>query len=923
MFRYYQLAEDQPWSLVEDTESAIRAVMQRGAKRLTILSVSDPVTDSADRSKLLYKGPFYADIDHADLSVSILSAKELVSRLISYGVAEENMEIYCSGSKGFHILVHPKCFYDGRALKNLPKIYAQVATDLYVPGMDFSPYAGERGNVFRVPNVQRPDGKYKVRITNSELESMTVAEYATLTSGPRNIYFLPMSAPNVSVSSLLEMFQSAKKRIVDIESANNTLPVESAELARFKTDPPGCIRELTQGHSKGQVTFNRVAFQLAIYLLRSGTDKAEMASIINLASKNLQSTTYSTERDRSRHIYALLSYLSHRPDKKFSCAGMRSVVSSSPCSSCPIQGVSMALDSGFFIVARDDGYYDTAGKENIRLTSFTLTPIRAVHVIDKVTEEKRREHIVCTVEVAGETVGTVAIDEDAWGSRSKFIACFTGIGNLTVTATDVGVQRLKHHILTGLDELDTQELVSTVGVQRDIIFNYPRYTWVELGFSVNKMGVTGTHLYNGPNDTYIKEALPQFLNIKLPDQVNYDYVAALRAFWGVNESRVTSVIFGWIFACFLKAHIHGIRGEFPLLNLWGGRGSGKTPTASWAAHFHGCQYSKYPAPQLSAGTLFPVIDAISSTTTVPRILDEVNEHGVGRNYHQILEMLKGCYNGAPTRRGGLTSGKEKHASGIGVVSRSLFATAPVLYISEHSPDLPALLDRSVRIQLHERSLRPRNQQANIVRASLQRYMEIGKAALILSLKTTDDWVTNRIDAWVDTLPDRFTERQRYGRAVVGVGLDFSRRVFNSLKIPVEDDINSLEADFRSACVAEATSRDDYTNVTEMSRALLLLGEAATLKRHGSSVDIPDKTYKKDGEILIIDVVHAFAAINNYSLRNGRVVRIHQISDFKALILAEQYYLGFTLPGEHLVSSRPSVKLSMTMMRENGIDTTMF
>ena len=168
MYRYVLPSEQGAWVPIrsEDLEARIKEL---NAKKVTILEVSELVEDGRDRKSYSYRGPLYFDIDcKGDLALAIESGKKLADKLIDLGVPQQGVRIYASGSKGIHVTVDQKYFSSGRPIKGLPLVYKVMAKELYVPGLDFAVYSCGRGNAFRVVNVQRDDGNYRVPLMYEE-----------------------------------------------------------------------------------------------------------------------------------------------------------------------------------------------------------------------------------------------------------------------------------------------------------------------------------------------------------------------------------------------------------------------------------------------------------------------------------------------------------------------------------------------------------------------------------------------------------------------------------------------------------------------------------------------------------------------------------------------------------------------------------
>ena len=194
MIRYYQV--DGPdgrgtWKPIEDSPDIGRKINEIGASRYSILAINQEVLDdgTTEQGSLRHTGPWYADIDNPDLDVSIVSTRELVQKLIDAEIPEEAISVFCSGSKGFHVMVDSKIFREkaGKALTDQPYIYRELAVGFFVIGMDFQVYSGGRGRMWRPNNALRPDGKYRVRVSIEEPFGMTVPLYHQYVSDPGNI----------------------------------------------------------------------------------------------------------------------------------------------------------------------------------------------------------------------------------------------------------------------------------------------------------------------------------------------------------------------------------------------------------------------------------------------------------------------------------------------------------------------------------------------------------------------------------------------------------------------------------------------------------------------------------------------------------------------------------------------------------------
>ena len=168
MFIYAQTTEHSTWVPVKYTpKQTDKELQEQGFVRATILRLDKVLADGERDAS--YAGPFFMDLDAKDLADGIAAAKLLHTKLLDRHVPERVLQWSCSGSKGFHLVVDEHCFSSGRASTNLPAIYSEMAGDLMVFGTDFSVYNAGKGTCWRLHNVRREDGRYRVRIAAAEL----------------------------------------------------------------------------------------------------------------------------------------------------------------------------------------------------------------------------------------------------------------------------------------------------------------------------------------------------------------------------------------------------------------------------------------------------------------------------------------------------------------------------------------------------------------------------------------------------------------------------------------------------------------------------------------------------------------------------------------------------------------------------------
>jgi hypothetical protein len=925
-YRYYQTSEKGRWELASDHEEIHQELKSKGAVRVSFLALDKVIDDETDTDVVSYKGDFYSDIDSSDLAESIESAKTLLANLDAAGVPPSSYEVYISGSKGFHIYLHSRLYYDSRPLRKLPRIYRAMAMRLYVPGLDFQPYSGGRGNLCRLPGVKREDGKYKVRVFPDEVRAMTPDTYRQLANQPRsNVAFTAMQAP-VSLNPTLASYFSWAQDFVKQESrrrANSC--IADIHLAQFQAQGPQCIEDLVSGQIRPSVTFNQVAMQLGIYLARSGTPLNIQTTYIDRAATNLPSTAYPTFTARRTHLRAQVGYHQQRSDMQFSCPATRSVISTSPCVGCKLEHTSTIQDE-YEVLEKPDGYYAKNEREERRLTSFILIPTGEVFIRDEENKESKRALIVARVESNHEFIGTMRIEEACWASRGNLVRAMEGLGNLKVTASDNDIQNIKHFVLRDLDKLEQQEVVGSFGMHRDVINNKPRYTWVEQGMSMNKFQVRDTHLLESAVNAK-HAAMPAFKKIYVPERHDPAVIAVVKNLFTLNLPEVMAPILGWVVSCHLKTHLMGLYSQFPILSLWGGRGSGKTRTASVVCLLNGIDYETYAPPTLPTITDFALIQTLCSTTTVPRVLDEYNRAGMVRRgrYGQIGEMLKKTFNNSPEARGRLARrGEGSKIGGYGAVADYYYLTAPVCVLSEHAMELPALVDRSYKVMMSEPSILTREAQMAYLQEHPKDLIRLAKLLMTESMSVRDEWVKDRMDSWKKVIPKEYSIRQNYVRQVIGVGLDYLEHVLKEiLDLNLTAEISELRHAFLHRIKDVRTEVEISGYSTEIDMFMDRLGELMMLIHDGAIQNsINGRHLKLDNGYLLIDVPPVFSHLQQYitSIRERKPVA--SAKQWTLLMKSEPYYAG-SFVDTSMTKSRSVIKLSLAEMEKKGIDVTHF
>ncbi len=149
-----------------------------------------------------YEGKVWApflplDIDHADLSKSLEAARFLTSRLFEHWqIDPKALQIYFSGSKGFHLMLDARLFGNVLPARNLPVIFdsmrRHLARDLpehLQETLDFT--IRDRVRLLRLPNTIHEKSKlHKIILSEDEINRLSGEE---IRAHARRIQPLPLT----------------------------------------------------------------------------------------------------------------------------------------------------------------------------------------------------------------------------------------------------------------------------------------------------------------------------------------------------------------------------------------------------------------------------------------------------------------------------------------------------------------------------------------------------------------------------------------------------------------------------------------------------------------------------------------------------------------------------------------------------------
>jgi hypothetical protein len=905
MSYYYYITElKEPWKAIPESEDIEERLKELKAKHCTILSVSEIVKEDTNLEELKYKGPLYFDIDlEGEVEKAIESCRNLVDKLINvYEVPENQIKIYCSGSKGFHVIVHEKTFSSGRPTKLLPRVYAHMASEMDVEGLDFAVYSAKRGRMWRLPNIQRDNGKYKVEITLQELQEMDKAMYEAVCSSPRPLSSWPATVKKSE--PLKKLFDRCKSRAHnEAKKVSQENGFVDEDLEVFGDDHPNCVKKvLAYEGLKPDTHFNNAVVQFSSYLANRGLSEDVKEQLIREFASNSKSSRHPTDQARYIEVKSKVHY-TRASGYKFLCSGMISILEENPCEGCPLRGKGVAAACSEFsepevlgILAAENGYY----KDEVQLSTFTMVPRNLI--MFEMDEDEGGGERVKAIEVDiysdGEPIQTIKLTDEAFTSKQKFLSEIQGISKAVFMGSEQDLQKIKYHLHQNKEKGDVGRIIETytAGInttRRDST----KLVYVEPNYSVDYNFVTGTHKYVGN-----PQNAPCMHTIGMPPETDdpefKEFYKTIECLLDINNPAELGLMLGWFSICHLRKHLELAKSgskEFPILFIYGNAGSGKTQTASLLSYLHNVDYMATAPTSVASITEWALIETISSTTTVPVILDEFNKHKLSQKaYNSISEKLKMAWGSQVISRGTI-----KHIPGstqgrTGARTVNIPISSPLVVISEQAPQESALIQRGCLVHLTRRGRSTGNREQNFIRCRENRdhIRMLGRAMVFKALMSKVTYAEELKVRYKDVVDNRMQPRPRLTLQLILGGLDFLKETLKDLDIDLSERIEEIKGETIKYIKDKYEELLVIQNKSEVDRFLATLSIMATMKKLGQNTLVEKgRTYLRADKLLYLDLELAVAAYIQYcsaTRQNPVMENVHQLAE---LIKQEDYCLG--------------------------------
>lgn len=906
-FFYYQVeGKESKWNL-DLADKRLEVISDRQPAFSTILDLTTLPSDN-DWGKVRYRGPLYADFDaEGDLDLVCEQFKLFVLKLsdeLDFDL--DQARYYATGSKGFHIEIDQLCFMaklppTGTAW--LPYVYRAMVESMVVDTLDTNVYTGKKGRQWRTPNVKRDNGCYKVQLSVEEVMGMTPEMYHDLISSPREALAVTPPSANAKFQMLFE--RSKDKVVVQMRGKKKRMAAASEVLDPWKrgNKTPPTIEGLMDGTLVAEgARFQELAMQLSIYAVSVEMSRDEFLDRCKGLTQTHEgdSRRYSGEAKMREELGRMWDYMSESSLYDFDVGPLRRLIKHTHTMSdlgvqdtedkgdakpvaaatategeetdedAPQTDIHKGMRKGFFMNA--DGMWKRNADITEPICRATLRNVESFYDLDK------GQFLGYEFDVAqtGSKTFRTMLAADAFtssNSMKKFFVNhqigFQGGDFEVMSLLDVMAEKAKRggrinvypregFMVLKNPNTDSKDLVKVYLTQTSFISSlpedHPDY------FRLRYRPVHAVSSYN--------------IDIHRAPDLDDRFRSAFHDLFSFTREDVAADLLGWFVACHYRSVYLELFNQFPMLQIYGEAGSGKSQTVWMLAHMHWYQ-NDISIKSAAGATPFVIDNHAASSTSAPYILDEFKPRELKLQrkgtYEKLKDMFKAAYMGVDIgERGTINKGAENN---LGVIRSR--ATAPVVFMGEAIEMETAIIERSVTVNLTKTfQTKQRKSAFNRLHSDGTALSALGRAIMETGFKLNLEGVRNEvraIQAEIETgMPDLEDETQKraaprmiFNRAIIIHG---NRILKHVLQQAYGDEFDaSVDALIATRTNGVTTAEAHVVAVHSMSEISKVVSRIASLSREQGSFHelLPNKDYLVDGDWVELRVERAYDQYRRY------------------------------------------------------------
>lgn len=779
---------------------------------ISVLDVDNSFTNQLSVEELAavkYAAPygFYVDFDSEDLDEVLVQSRVFLSKLKQeHDFDPAQARLWFTGGRGCHIEIPLACFLHKippSGIAHLPAIFKEIAMQTYVNTLDLRVYSAKRGRMWRTPNFKRSNGLYKVQVTVDEFFLSSAEDYARICAAPRHP--LPVTPPTTNPKLSL-LFALAKEKVEAGAKKRKTKKATHEQLSRFGGSFPDSVRLLLTGEGvRAGVGWNQIALQIAAFALALGKTEDQMVEEARglIDTHAGDSDRYGTPRKREAELRNQYRYQDGNPGYEFSLGGVKSLFAKGTYNADldwtgavereeePKESAS-GEDGGSTETEGEGEDEDEDGEEsNGALVEFGINgifaitedgtkkicPIGVSKACSLVTKDGKHVGFEFTAHLHGKELGPAFITLGNLRTKSSFNDWVNGFATWQ-NATDLLVSHLLEAFRRRTDSGKKKMILTTrEGVDLIIFPGAKSKDDVDIIFASHEKCLSPkdrTYRFRGAaaEEGSFKTDLLEAPLLEDTEENRQFFDRLFRINTHANIGR----IFGWFASCFLTQIIRYHWKAFPLLQVWGQAGAGKSQTVELFSHMH--YFLRTPKKLSSAGnTFFPMMAAVTQSASLPVIFEELKPRQMAKYMlDQVQNLLRTNYNGDKLERGSVN----KDGGQSQTVVNAYENVAPIMFLGEAVESQSAIMERCVSVPLSKADRAGRSDDFEYCYARRQGgpLSSLGRSMVNVALSLDLDMVRDTMTGYRDSFKQRVgreayedMNRPWHNIAVVLTGLD--------------------------------------------------------------------------------------------------------------------------------------------------------
>ena len=842
-----------------------------------------------EQDQVKYAAPygFYADFD-GDLEEVLGQTKLYLLKLEEFQNFDlKQARLYFTGGRGVHVEIPLSCFLqkipNGVAL--LPAIFKEIAMDTYVDTLDTRIYSTRRQ--WRVPNVQRENGLYKVQVTLEEMMAADPESYARICAAPRAP--LPISQPTFNPKLGL-LYAKAIDKIAIAVKRRKSKKDSASQAERFNGEFPDSVKLLLTGEGvKETLGWNQIALQLASFALALGKTEEQLIEAARGLIDNHKGDgdRYGSPRKRERELRNQYRFQDGHPAYEFSLGGIKSLFDRSiSTGDLDWAGVDVGQAEAPVASAQPTAEGEAAQAEEVDESDETAKVTYGRQGVWAATEDGPKHicnvgmtNVICLIGLDGRHIG---YEVDVWvggtangrhliplsamkskSTLSEWINQFSTWNNCTDLQTQLLMESFRRRTLNGNKRM---LLTTREGVDLILPPDAKSAKEVDLLFASHSQCISSTgreYRFRGPyaEDGAFKTDLLEAALLE-DTQAHRDFLDNL---WEINTPGNLGKVVGWFCAAFLTQIVRYHWRAFPLLQVWGEAGAGKSQTVELFSHMH--YYLQEPKKIAASGnTFFPMLAAVTQSASIPVIFEEMKPRQMSKHQlDQVQNLLRTNYTGDAIERGGIN----KDSAGGGTVVNGYNNVAPIMFIGEAVESQSAIMERCVSVPLMKNDRRGRSRNFEYVygRRKGETMACLGRTLVATAFALELDEVKNRVMGYRDMFRNRVTEkafenqnRVFHNYSVVLTGLDLLQGTLSG----VFGDRYDAQINTMKEAVIESAATNVHVVMSEAAKVLDVLAQLTRVNDIQYKLE-RNHDYVTDGVTVDIKLRPAYAKYVRYCL----------------------------------------------------------